>query len=210
MSCQLFPLIGYPLLCFILGASLAAWWWPLLASSAFLLASSRPLESLIPAVIVVTPGLKAFPSCLIDNTALARPFLAGLSRLGGSPKPATLAPPLSKFRHYPCFGVHRAVWETRWRRFLGPSAPVRKTTREVSWPMAWRLWQTVFAQCQFLTILCDSRRALSILFPIELLVSGGVLRGRCRSSSLQNLFSSSVTTIQCETASISPIMTDSR
>ena len=62
MSCQLFPLIGYPLLCFILGASLAAWWWPLLASSAFLLASSRPLESLIPAVIVVTPGLKAFLS----------------------------------------------------------------------------------------------------------------------------------------------------
>ena len=46
MSCQLFPLIGYPLLCFILGASLAAWWWPLLASSAFLLASSRPRESL--------------------------------------------------------------------------------------------------------------------------------------------------------------------
>ena len=61
------------------------------------------------AVVGVTPGLKAFPSCLIDNTALARPFLAGLSRLGGSPKPATTAPSLSKFCHYPHFGGHRAV-----------------------------------------------------------------------------------------------------
>ena len=29
------------------------------------------------AVVGVTPGLKAFPSCLIDNNALARTFLPG-------------------------------------------------------------------------------------------------------------------------------------
>ena len=55
------------------------------------------------------------------------------------------------------------------------------------------LWQTaVVAQCQFLTILCDSRRALSIFFDYRVAVC------RLRRISGALLFcSSSVTTIQC-------------
>ena len=118
----------------------------------------------------VTPGLKAFPSSLIDNNALARTFLPGRA----DTTPAPPMPALTVKRELT--GVWRRHWPLRSRRFARSWQ---------CWPMAWRLWQTaVVAQCQFLTILCDSRRALSIFFDC----ADVSLRSSSRATSLSEIF----------------------
>lgn len=124
----------------------------------------------------VTPGLKAFPSCLIDNNALARTFLPGRSGTTVSVSFVSAAVTLDKV----------VLWrlcsaEVGWQSG-GDDGKIRRRRNILArswqcWPMAWRLWQTaVVAQCQFLTILCDSRRALSIFFDYFVVVAFVLLR----------------------------------
>lgn len=119
----------------------------------------------------VTPGLKAFPSCLIDNNALARTFLPGRSGTAVSASTVCAAATTAN-----SLGTVVYVARRRWKSG-GDDGKIRRRRNILArswqcWPMAWRLWQTaVVAQCQFLTILCDSRRALSIFFDYFVVVA---------------------------------------
>ena len=126
------------------------------------------------AVVGVTPGLKAFPSCLIDNTALARPFLAGLSRLVSVTENGAVTLDFSESKSPN--GVSLTV--QRFKKFTGGicrRAPVLRV-----WADRWRGGydrQSLLSVNSLPFCVTVDERSPSCSTH-RLLVSGGVLRGR--------------------------------